>query len=173
MSMRLYLPSGAAAASADVDVGGYNLADDEEDDPEMPEMCSDDEEDDDIPLEEMPAGVVDGRRAGLQATKLVACLAEGMALVSAWGVLMLYRAILYDTGANCNIIPIRKAIDLGLVIYDVETAAKVTRCDGSPTAFTKYCYVEVVLAAGTPHMTLHRLPYTLSSATPSTPRGIS
>ncbi|KAK3234983.1 hypothetical protein CYMTET_54790 [Cymbomonas tetramitiformis] len=46
---------------------------------------------------------------------------------------------------------------LGLNIFDAETGAKVTRCDGSPAEFTKYCYVDVILAAGTPHMTLHRL----------------
>ncbi|KAK3287595.1 hypothetical protein CYMTET_4895 [Cymbomonas tetramitiformis] len=35
--------------------------------------------------------------------------------------------------------------------------ARVARCDGSPAEFTKYCYVDVILAAGTPYMTLHRL----------------
>ncbi len=207
------LPSGAAVASTGMEVE-CGLADDEDDDPCVPELCSSDDEDDDIPLEEMPPGVIDGRRGGqpqaavaqadthcnilvaeapgqIEAGSIEArdyeqlrermrgslsegvmtdmaqvqpvckllnrCLAEGMALVSAWGVLMLYRGILYDTGANCNIIPIRKVLELGLAIYEVETAAKVTRCDGSPTAFTKYCYVEVVLAAGTPYMTLHRL----------------
>ncbi|KAK3253750.1 hypothetical protein CYMTET_37010 [Cymbomonas tetramitiformis] len=95
-------------------------------------------------------------------------LAEGMALISAWGVLMLYRAILYDTGANCNIIPIRRVLELGLAIYDVETSARVTRCDGTPTAFSKYCYVEVVLAAGTPYMTLHRLHAFISYASHTT-----
>ncbi|KAK3288007.1 hypothetical protein CYMTET_4513 [Cymbomonas tetramitiformis] len=95
-------------------------------------------------------------------------LEEGMALISAWGVLMLYRAILYDTGANCNIIPIRRVLELGLAIYDVASSGRVTRCDGTPTEFSKYCYVEVVLAAGTPHMTLHRLHAFISYAANTT-----
>ncbi|KAK3237000.1 hypothetical protein CYMTET_52898 [Cymbomonas tetramitiformis] len=70
---------------------------------------------------------------------------------------MLYRAILMDTGANCNIIAIAVVRRLGLTVYEASTGAKVTRCDNSPTKFTHYCYVDVILAAGTPHMTLHRL----------------
>ncbi|KAK3247245.1 hypothetical protein CYMTET_43249 [Cymbomonas tetramitiformis] len=84
-------------------------------------------------------------------------LAQGMALMASGGLLMLYKALLLDTGANCNIIPIRTANRLGLTIFDAETGARVARCDGSPAEFTKYCYVDVVLAAGTPYMTLHRL----------------
>ncbi|KAK3232994.1 hypothetical protein CYMTET_56690 [Cymbomonas tetramitiformis] len=84
-------------------------------------------------------------------------LAQGMALVASGGLLMLYKALLLDTGANCNIIPIRTVNRLGLTIFDAETGARVARCDGSPAEFTKYCYVDVVLAAGTPYMTLHRL----------------
>ncbi|KAK3232869.1 hypothetical protein CYMTET_56802 [Cymbomonas tetramitiformis] len=86
-----------------------------------------------------------------------ATLYEGLALVSSGGELMLYRAILMDTGANCNIISISVVRRLGLTIYEATTGAKVTRCDNSPTKFTHYCYVDVILAAGTPHMTLHRL----------------
>ncbi|KAK3240443.1 hypothetical protein CYMTET_49721 [Cymbomonas tetramitiformis] len=84
-------------------------------------------------------------------------LAQGMALVASGGLLMLYKALLLDTGANCNIIPIRTVNRLGLTIFDAETGARVARCDGSPAEFTKYCYVDVILAAGTPYMTLHRL----------------
>ncbi|KAK3238173.1 hypothetical protein CYMTET_51794 [Cymbomonas tetramitiformis] len=86
-----------------------------------------------------------------------ATLYEGLALVSSGGELMLYRAILMDTGANCNIISIAVVRRLGLTVYEASTGAKVTRCDNSPTKFTHYCYVDVILAAGTPHMTLHRL----------------
>ncbi|KAK3277921.1 hypothetical protein CYMTET_14104 [Cymbomonas tetramitiformis] len=86
-----------------------------------------------------------------------ATLHEGLALVSSGGELMLYRAILMDTGANCNIISIAVVKRLGLTVYEASTGAKVTRCDNSPTKFTHYCYVDVILAAGTPHMTLHRL----------------
>ncbi|KAK3286464.1 hypothetical protein CYMTET_5966 [Cymbomonas tetramitiformis] len=86
-----------------------------------------------------------------------ATLYEGLALVSSGGELMLYRAILMDTGANCNIISISVVRRLGLTIYEATTGAKVTRCDNSPTKSTHYCYVDVILAAGTPHMTLHRL----------------
>ena len=46
---------------------------------------------------------------------------------------------------------------LGLTIFEADTGARVARCDGSPAEFTKYVYVDVILAAGTPHMTLHRL----------------
>ena len=70
---------------------------------------------------------------------------------------MLYKAILMDTGANCNIIAIKRVKELGLAIYEVEAGSKVARCDGTSTAFKQYCYVDVILAAGTPHMTLHRL----------------
>ncbi|KAK3274948.1 hypothetical protein CYMTET_16901 [Cymbomonas tetramitiformis] len=84
-------------------------------------------------------------------------LAQGMALMASGGLLMLYKALLLDTGANCNIIPIRTVNRLGLTIFDAETGARVARCDGSPAEFTKYCYVDVVLAAGTPYMTRHRL----------------
>ncbi|KAK3235224.1 hypothetical protein CYMTET_54551 [Cymbomonas tetramitiformis] len=84
-------------------------------------------------------------------------LAQGMALVASGGLLMLYKALLLDTGANCNIIPIRTVNQLGLTIFDAETGARVARCDGSPAESTKYCYVDVILAAGTPYMTLHRL----------------
>ena len=80
-----------------------------------------------------------------------------MALVAAGGLLMLYKAILVDTGANCNLIPIRTVRRLGLTIIEAETGAKVARCDGSPAEFTKYVYVDVTLAAGTPYMPLHRL----------------
>ncbi|KAK3274404.1 hypothetical protein CYMTET_17415 [Cymbomonas tetramitiformis] len=80
-----------------------------------------------------------------------------MALVASGGLLMLYKALLLDTGANCNSIPIRTVNRLGLTIFDAETGARVARCDGSPAEFTKYCYVDVILAAGTPYMTLHRL----------------
>ncbi|KAK3238654.1 hypothetical protein CYMTET_51350 [Cymbomonas tetramitiformis] len=80
-----------------------------------------------------------------------------MALVAAGGLLMLYKALLLDTGANCNIIPIRTVKQLGLTIFDAETGARVARCDGSPAEFTKYCYMDVILAAGTPYMALHRL----------------
>ncbi|KAK3287571.1 hypothetical protein CYMTET_4920 [Cymbomonas tetramitiformis] len=86
-----------------------------------------------------------------------ATLYEGLALVSSGGELMLYRAILMDTGANCNIISIAVVRRLGFTVYEASTGAKVTRCDNSPTKFTHYCYVDVILAAGTPHMTLHRL----------------
>ncbi|KAK3250220.1 hypothetical protein CYMTET_40397 [Cymbomonas tetramitiformis] len=86
-----------------------------------------------------------------------ATLYEGLALVSSGGELMLYRAILMDTGANCNIISIAVVRRLGLTVYEASTGAKVTRCDNSPTKFTHYCHVDVILAAGTPHMTLHRL----------------
>ncbi|KAK3269682.1 hypothetical protein CYMTET_21891 [Cymbomonas tetramitiformis] len=86
-----------------------------------------------------------------------AILYEGLALVSSGGELMLYRAILMDTGANCNIISIAVVRRLGLTVYEASTGAKVTRCDNSPTKFTHYCHVDVILAAGTPHMTLHRL----------------
>ncbi|KAK3265700.1 hypothetical protein CYMTET_25637 [Cymbomonas tetramitiformis] len=86
-----------------------------------------------------------------------ATLCEGLALVSSGGELMLYRAILMDTGANCNIISIAVVRRLGLTVYEASTGAKVTRCDNSPTKFTHYCHVDVILAAGTPHMTLHRL----------------
>ncbi|KAK3273782.1 hypothetical protein CYMTET_17992 [Cymbomonas tetramitiformis] len=75
-------------------------------------------------------------------------LAQGMALVAAGGLLMLYNAILLDTGANCNIIPIRTVKQLRLTIFDAETGARVARCDGSPAEFTKYYYVDVILAAG-------------------------
>ncbi|KAK3235497.1 hypothetical protein CYMTET_46299 [Cymbomonas tetramitiformis] len=84
-------------------------------------------------------------------------LAQGMALVASGGLLMMYKALLLDTGANCNIIPIRTVRQLGLTIFDAETGARVARCDGSPAEFTKYCYVDVILAADTPYMTLHRL----------------
>ncbi|KAK3269151.1 hypothetical protein CYMTET_22385 [Cymbomonas tetramitiformis] len=84
-------------------------------------------------------------------------LAQGMALVAAGGLLMLYKALLLDTGANCNTIPIRTVNQLGLTIFDAKTGARVARCDGSPAEFTKYCYVDVILAAGTSYMTLHRL----------------
>ncbi|KAK3240385.1 hypothetical protein CYMTET_49747 [Cymbomonas tetramitiformis] len=150
-------------------------------DEEVPDLCSDYEEDDAVPLEEMAEGMVDSLycaaaacvnrgygvhvsgdvrdiRAGsihahtyellkkrMEASlseemlsgmaqvqpvcKLVnQTLAEGLALVALEGGLMLYKAILMDTGANCNIIAIKR-----------------------------YCYVDVILAAGTPHMTLHRL----------------
>ncbi|KAK3259298.1 hypothetical protein CYMTET_31700 [Cymbomonas tetramitiformis] len=86
-----------------------------------------------------------------------ATLYEGLALVSSGGELMLYRAIRMDTGANCNIISIAVVRRLGLTVYEASTGAKVTRCDNSPTKFTHYCHVDVILAAGTPHMTLHRL----------------
>ncbi|KAK3284417.1 hypothetical protein CYMTET_7918 [Cymbomonas tetramitiformis] len=86
-----------------------------------------------------------------------ATLCEGLALVSSGGELMLYRAILMDTGANCNIISIAVVRRLGLTVYEASTGAKVTRCDNSPTKFTHYCHVDVILAAGTPRMTLHRL----------------
>ncbi|KAK3274212.1 hypothetical protein CYMTET_17589 [Cymbomonas tetramitiformis] len=86
-----------------------------------------------------------------------ATLCEGLALVSSEGELMLYRAILMDTGANCNIISIAVVRRLGLTVYEASTGAKVTRCDYSPTKFTHYWHVDVILAAGTPHMTLHRL----------------
>ncbi|KAK3277617.1 hypothetical protein CYMTET_14386 [Cymbomonas tetramitiformis] len=86
-----------------------------------------------------------------------ATLYEGLALVSSGGELMLYRAILVDTGANCNIISIAVVRRLGLTVYEASTGAKLTRCDNSPTKFTHYCHVDVILAAGTPHMTLHRL----------------
>ncbi|KAK3252669.1 hypothetical protein CYMTET_38050 [Cymbomonas tetramitiformis] len=86
-----------------------------------------------------------------------ATLYEGLALVSSGGELMLYRAILMDTGANCSIISIAVVRRLGLTVYEASTGAKVTRCDNSPTKFTHYCHVDVILAAGTPHMTLHRL----------------
>ncbi|KAK3253277.1 hypothetical protein CYMTET_37463, partial [Cymbomonas tetramitiformis] len=76
---------------------------------------------------------------------------------SSGGELMLYRAILMDTGANCNIISIAVVRRLGLTVYEASTGAKVTRRDNSPTKFTHYCHVDVILAAGTPHMTLHRL----------------
>ncbi|KAK3253430.1 hypothetical protein CYMTET_37320 [Cymbomonas tetramitiformis] len=84
-------------------------------------------------------------------------LAQGLALVALEGGLMLYKAILMDTGANCNIIAIKRVKELGLAIYEVEAGSKVARCDGTSTAFKQYCYVDVILAAGTPHMTLHRL----------------
>ncbi|KAK3250017.1 hypothetical protein CYMTET_40584 [Cymbomonas tetramitiformis] len=52
-------------------------------------------------------------------------LAEGMALVAVGGLLMLYKAILMDTGANCNLIPIRTVRRLGLTIFEAETGARV------------------------------------------------
>ncbi|KAK3237181.1 hypothetical protein CYMTET_52734 [Cymbomonas tetramitiformis] len=78
-----------------------------------------------------------------------ATLYEGLALVSSGGELMLYRAILMDTGATCNIISIAVVRRLGLTVYEASTGAKVTRCDNSPTQFTHYCHVDVILAAGT------------------------
>ncbi|KAK3245430.1 hypothetical protein CYMTET_19739 [Cymbomonas tetramitiformis] len=51
----------------------------------------------------------------------------------------------------------KRVKELGLAIYEVEAGSKVARCDGTSTAFKQYCYVDVILAAGTPHMTLHRL----------------
>ncbi|KAK3244710.1 hypothetical protein CYMTET_45690 [Cymbomonas tetramitiformis] len=79
-----------------------------------------------------------------------------------------YKAILLDTGANCNIIPLRTVKQLGLTIFDSETGARVTRCDGSPAEFTKYCYVDVILAADTPCMTLHRLHAVVTSTNDTT-----
>ncbi|KAK3234158.1 hypothetical protein CYMTET_55587 [Cymbomonas tetramitiformis] len=85
-------------------------------------------------------------------------LAQGMALVASGGLPMLYKAILLDSGANCNIIiPLRTVRQPGLTFFDAETGVRVTWCDGSPAELTKYCYVDVILAAGTPYMTLHRL----------------
>ncbi|KAK3285984.1 hypothetical protein CYMTET_6444 [Cymbomonas tetramitiformis] len=55
-----------------------------------------------------------------------ATLYEGLALVSSGGELMLYRAILMDTGANCNIISISVVRRLGLTIYEATTGAKRT-----------------------------------------------
>ncbi|KAK3270242.1 hypothetical protein CYMTET_21347 [Cymbomonas tetramitiformis] len=54
-------------------------------------------------------------------------LAQGMALVASGGLLMLYTALLFDTGANCNIIPIRAGKQLGLTIFDAATGARVAR----------------------------------------------
>jgi len=48
------LPSAPAAAGADLDAEGHECASDEEDDCDMPGMCSDSEDDDDMALEEMP-----------------------------------------------------------------------------------------------------------------------
>ncbi|KAK3259288.1 hypothetical protein CYMTET_31708 [Cymbomonas tetramitiformis] len=197
------LPEGAAAASADQaatdDLFGEQAAEsevveapplDDEDDDVLPELVdgeeSDSDEDGDIPLdEEMPPGVIDGRRGAQQQAAAAQVrvhhgitvsevpgrveagsidrreyesLKERMSSSLSAGTLTdMAQGMLYDTGANCNIIPIRRVQELGLAIYDAKSSARVTRCDGSPTAFTKYCYVEVVLAAGTPHMTLHRL----------------
>ncbi|KAK3252619.1 hypothetical protein CYMTET_9932 [Cymbomonas tetramitiformis] len=210
------LPGELASALADLNIDKDSLLLDEDEDEEPPCLVSDDEDfddEEDIPLDEMPPGVVDQRKgsqpisacfasrhgvevhddgqgqvhagkmeshayellkermlSGLTEEHIKAmaqvqpvckllnqCLAQGMALVASGGLLMLYKVILMDTGANCNIITIKTVKQLGLTIFETGTGSRVTRCDGSPAQFSQYCYVDVVLAAGTPHQTLHRL----------------
>ncbi|KAK3272731.1 hypothetical protein CYMTET_18989 [Cymbomonas tetramitiformis] len=122
-----------------------------------------------VPLDEMPMGIVKFLRtaehnvcghglrgpAGVQVAQRHTGTGDGIASMS--GELILYKAVLLDTGAHCNLITHKVVKRLGLAMYEESTGAKVARCDSSPTEFNHYCFVDVIQAAGTPRMILHRV----------------